>query len=153
MALDARVVKFEHFINDVLREHLRRLEEERDKLCDQTGEYLQLRTAIERLQEDCKTNKKLRTQVDIGCNFFCQAEVPDATKVFVLLGMGIFIELTHSEALEFIDKKQALFKTRIDHMSEQCAEVKARIQMALHALRDLQGLAGELPPEPRDIWA
>lgn len=56
-------------------------------------------------------------QVDIGCSFFCQAEVPDASRVFVCLGMGIFTELTHPEAIEFIDKKQELLKTRIDHMS------------------------------------
>ncbi|XP_022651165.1 protein UXT-like isoform X1 [Varroa jacobsoni] len=168
MALNPRVVKFEHFINDVLREHLKRLEKERNRLCEQAGEYLQLKVAIERLQKDCKEDKSIRTQVDIGCSFFCQAEVPDATKVFVLLGMGIFAELTHSEALDFIDKKQNLLKERIDIMTvgviiyvvsllknngERCAEVKARIQMALLALRDLQGLAGELPPQPRDIWA
>ncbi|XP_022651167.1 protein UXT homolog isoform X3 [Varroa destructor] len=117
MALNPRVVKFEHFINDVLREHLKRLEKERNRLCEQAGEYLQLKVAIERLQKDCKEDKSIRTQVDIGCSFFCQAEVPDATKVFVLLGMGIFAELTHSEALDFIDKKQNLLKERIDIMS------------------------------------
>lgn len=63
MALNPRVVKFEHFINDVLREHLKRLEKERNRLCEQAGEYLQLKVAIERLQKDCKEDKSIRTQV------------------------------------------------------------------------------------------
>lgn len=63
MALDPRVVKFEHFINDILRAHLRKLVDERNKLCEEAGEYLQLKTAIQRLQEDCTHDRKLRTQV------------------------------------------------------------------------------------------
>ena len=47
----------------------------------------------------------LKTKVDLGCNFYCQARVPDPTKIFVSVGLGFFVELTLDEALEFISKK------------------------------------------------
>lgn len=39
-----------------------------------------------------------RLQVDLGCNFFCQAEVADPTMICVGIGYGFFVELTLDEA-------------------------------------------------------
>ncbi|XP_003748492.1 protein UXT homolog [Galendromus occidentalis] len=143
--MDSKITKFEHFINDFLREQLRELYEEREKVSHQAAEYLQLQRAIQNLQRSVASDesggKEVRMQVDIGCSFFCQANVPDASKIFVCLGMGIFCEMSHEDAVDFIEKKQQLLQKRIDHLSDQCAEVKARIQIGLQALSELQGLS------------
>ena len=60
--------------------------------------------------------------MDIGCSFFCQAHVPDASKVFVCLGMGIFCEMSHGGALEVTEKKRELLQKRIDHLSMLSSE-------------------------------
>ena len=42
----------------------------------------------------------LKTKVDLGCNFYCQARVPDPSMVMVAVGLGFFLELTLEEALK-----------------------------------------------------
>merc|ERR1719239_26081 len=49
----------------------------------------------------------LKTKVDLGCNFYCEARVDDPTKVCVAVGLGFFVELTLDEALAFVSKKDA----------------------------------------------
>ena len=51
------------------------------------------------------TDGTLKTQVDLGNNFFCQAKVPDTSLVCVAIGFGFFVEMTLDEAAAFIKKK------------------------------------------------
>ena len=44
-------------------------------------------------------------QVDLGCNFYCQARVPDPSRLIVEVGLDIWAELTLEEAKKFVDKK------------------------------------------------
>lgn len=66
-AMDSKLTKFEHFINDFLREKLRRLYEERQGVTLQAAEYLQLQKAIQNLRqnfgENASSAKDLRMQV------------------------------------------------------------------------------------------
>ncbi|NWS08756.1 UXT protein, partial [Motacilla alba] len=52
----------------------------------------------------------LHTQVDLGCNFFVSAEVPDPRRVFVALGFGFFAELTLPEALRHLERRSSLLQ-------------------------------------------
>ncbi|XP_029814300.1 protein UXT [Manacus vitellinus] len=52
----------------------------------------------------------LRTQVDLGCNFFVTAEVPDPQRVFVALGYGFYAELTLPEALRHLERRSRLLQ-------------------------------------------
>ncbi|NXI31688.1 UXT protein, partial [Sterrhoptilus dennistouni] len=52
----------------------------------------------------------LHTQVDLGCNFFVSAEVPDPRRVFVALGFGFFAELTLPEALRHLERRNSLLQ-------------------------------------------
>ena len=47
----------------------------REQVAEQLAHYLQLKTLIEQLQTNNMTGEPLRTQVDIGCNFYMQAKV------------------------------------------------------------------------------
>uniref|UniRef100_A0A8C5MLL5 Ubiquitously expressed prefoldin like chaperone n=1 Tax=Leptobrachium leishanense TaxID=445787 RepID=A0A8C5MLL5_9ANUR len=79
--------------------------ENRDAVFEKISQYLQLKNVIERLQAPSET---LETQVDLGCNFYVNAEVPDSSRIFVALGFGFFAELTLQEALKFIEKKNRM---------------------------------------------
>ncbi|XP_051824808.1 protein UXT isoform X2 [Antechinus flavipes] len=102
----AKVLQYEAFISDVLQRDLRQVLAQRDEVYGQLAGYLQLKNVLERLQES--GDEKLRTQVDLGCNFYVNAEVPDPSRIFVALGYGFFLELTLMEALNFIDRKSRL---------------------------------------------
>ena len=49
--------------------------ESREKVAEQLAHYLQLEALIEQLQISNVPGEPLRTQVDLGCNFYAQAKV------------------------------------------------------------------------------
>uniref|UniRef100_A0A023FHX6 Ubiquitously-expressed transcript n=1 Tax=Amblyomma cajennense TaxID=34607 RepID=A0A023FHX6_AMBCJ len=142
--ISAKVLQYETFLNDVLKEDLRKCLDERDSICAKLAELLQLRTVIERIQEVEANKETFRTQVDLGCNFYVQAVVPDVSKIFVQVGMGFFLELTHDEALWFVGRRESMLEEELQRVSKESANIKAHIQMVLQGLRELQ----DLPPEP-----
>ncbi|XP_050032145.1 protein UXT [Dermacentor andersoni] len=149
----AKVLQYETFLNDVLKEDLRRCLEERDRICAKLAELLQLRTVVERIQEVAANKETFRTQVDLGCNFYVQAVVPDVSKIFVQVGMGFFVELTHEETLWFVGRREALLEAELQRVSKESANIKAHIQMVLQGLREIQGLpANPDQPKRRDVF-
>uniref|UniRef100_A0ACB8EM93 Uncharacterized protein n=1 Tax=Sphaerodactylus townsendi TaxID=933632 RepID=A0ACB8EM93_9SAUR len=68
-----KVLRYEGFISDVLQRDLQKVLEQRDEVYEKIAQYLQLKSVIERLQET--GNRELVTQVDLGCNFYVNAEV------------------------------------------------------------------------------
>nr|XP_039250303.1 protein UXT-like [Styela clava] len=141
--IDDKVLKYEHFVNETLRGDLKNLNDLRDKVYGEISEYLQLQTTLQKLEE-CKANKNnqpLKTQVDIGCNFFAQAVVDDPSKVFVCVGYGFYVEYTYKEALEFIDKRVKILNKQAENFSKDMAHVRAQIRLVLEGLRELQGLS------------
>ncbi|KAH7974528.1 hypothetical protein HPB49_016441 [Dermacentor silvarum] len=149
----SKVLQYETFLNDVLKEDLRKCLEERDRICAKLAELLQLRTVVERIQEVAANKETFRTQVDLGSNFYVQAVVPDVSKIFVQVGMGFFVELTHEETLWFVGRREALLEAELQRVSKESANIKAHIQMVLQGLRELQGLpADPEPPKRRDVF-
>uniref|UniRef100_A0A6M2D136 Putative transcriptional regulator uxt ovary overexpressed n=1 Tax=Rhipicephalus microplus TaxID=6941 RepID=A0A6M2D136_RHIMP len=151
--IPAKVLQYETFLNDVLKEDLRKCLEERDRICAKLAELLQLRTVVERIQEVAANKETFRTQVDLGSNFYVQAVVPDVSKIFVQVGMGFFVEMTHEETLWFVGRREALLETELQRVSKESANIKAHIQMVLQGLRELQGLPADPDrPKQRDIF-
>ncbi|XP_068964239.1 protein UXT [Petaurus breviceps papuanus] len=138
----AKVLQYETFVSDVLQRDLREVLAQREEVYGQLAAYLQLKNVLERLQES--GDHRLRTQVDLGCNFYVNAEVPDPSRIFVALGYGFFLELTLMEALRFIDRKSRLLTSLSDSLTRDSARIKAHIRLVLEGLRELQGLQ-ELP--------
>ncbi|NXH58628.1 UXT protein, partial [Rhabdornis inornatus] len=73
----------------------------------------------------------LHTQVDLGCNFFVSAEVPDPQRVFVALGFGFFAELTLPEALRHLERRSSLLQRLSDSLTRDGAKIRAHIQLVL----------------------
>ncbi|KAJ1095853.1 hypothetical protein NDU88_001003 [Pleurodeles waltl] len=141
-----KILEYEKFLNEVLQQDLQKVLEQRDTIYEKIAQYLQLKNVVERLQES--EQEVLKMQVDLGCNFFVDAEVPDTSKIFVAIGYGFFAELTLAEALKFIEKKTQLLTKSSEMMTQDAAKIKANIRMVLEGLRELQGLQ-DLPDEKR----
>nr|CAG4638894.1 EOG090X0MWD [Cyclestheria hislopi] len=133
---DKTVEQYETFVNDVLRTKLKNCLDRREEVCNDIREYSELRNTIFNLRD--LDSKPLKTQVDLGCNFFVQAEVSDLSKIFTAVGFGFFLELTPEESLNFIDKKIAFLNKSVEHLNEQAAAIKADIRMILDILGELQ---------------
>ncbi|KAM4697188.1 protein UXT [Rhinophrynus dorsalis] len=137
-----KVLRYEAFVTDTLHRDLRRVLENRDAVYEKISQYLHLKNVIEKLQE--LPPETLHTQVDLGCNFYVNAEVPDSSRIFVALGFGFFAELTLAEAVKFIEKKNKMLTEISENLSRDAANIKAHIRLVLEGLRELQ----ELPDEP-----
>jgi prefoldin alpha subunit len=98
--------------------------------------YDQLITTLKSIKE----HKQLKTQVDLGCNFYVQAKIPDTSYVFIAVGFGFYVAMNHEEALSFIDKKISLIQRRCDTLTEQSVKIKAHIKLVLEGLRELQSI-------------
>ncbi|CAL8260316.1 protein UXT [Gadus morhua] len=144
MASRDKILQYESFISDVLKRDLQKVLEQRDGVYEKISQYLQLKNTIQRLQES--GDSELKTEVDLGCHFYVQAHVEDSSRVFVAVGYGFFVEMSHAEALRFIEKKTRQLNAFTELLTKDSAKIKANIRMVLEGLRELQGLA-ELPEE------
>lgn len=145
-SINEKVLQYETFINEVLRRDLQRVLEQRDGVYEKIAQYLQLKNTIKSIQE--ADSKELKTDVDLGCNFYVQAHVPDTSKIYVAVGYGFFVEFTHAEALKFIEKKTNQLTEYTEVLTKDAAKIKANIRMVLEGLRELQGLK-DLPETSR----
>ncbi|CAN2389214.1 Prefoldin subunit [Pristimantis euphronides] len=140
--MEEKVLRYEAFVTDTLQKDLRRVLESRDSVYEKISQYLQLKNVIERLQE--MDSGPLHTQVDLGCNVYVNAEVPDSSMIFVALGFGFFAELTLDEAVKFIEKKNKMLTEISENLAKDASNIKAHIRLVLEGLWELQ----DLPNEP-----
>ncbi|XP_065509360.1 protein UXT [Caloenas nicobarica] len=145
MAAAEKTRRYEAFVDGALRPDLRRVQDQRDAVFQQQSQVLQLRAALERLQA---APSPLRTQVDLGCNFFVTAEVPCPQLLFLSLGCGFVAELTLPEASRHLERREKLLQRLSESLTRDGAKIRAHIRLVLEGLRELQGLQD--PPVTSD---
>eukprot|EP00347_Sterkiella_histriomuscorum_P008070 403346490 len=111
---------------------------------------LQLRNSIEMIKE--QKLKKYEARVDVGCNFFVQAEVEDLQKIMVKVSKDFFVELNQEETLAYIAKKEKFFNKKIDALSDKAAQIKAHIAFVIEANRELLNIDGEKQQKTRTMY-
>lgn len=146
-----KINEYETYLNEVLREDLKHVLGQREQLCQEILELEQLKTVIERLQEAELTKETLKTRVDLGCNFYVQANVTDTKYIFIKTGLGLFIQFTLEEAKTFIDRKVEFLNKKVEKTLKKSSEINAHIQLILQGLRELQNLNCTPDPPRRDI--
>lgn len=139
MASKEKIQNYEHFLNNVLRQDLKEELERRDKLYQDIADHSQLKQSINCIIQ-AESNEGLRTQVDLGSNFYVQAHIPDVSRIYVNVGLGIHIELTLEEALVFIDKRLKILNEKVSTSTKKSAKIKGDIRYVYELLRQLQGL-------------
>ncbi|GFR57402.1 ubiquitously-expressed transcript [Elysia marginata] len=148
---DSKVFEYESFLNERLREDLRLILEQRDKLYGELTEYFQLRATIQKIKEDVKPESLLKTKVDLGCNFYVQANIPDPSTICVAIGYGFFLDMTFDEALAFIQRKTEVLQDKIDCQTRDAGRVKAHIRLVLEGLRELQQIQAQPRSSHKDF--
>uniref|UniRef100_A0A3Q2E853 Ubiquitously-expressed, prefoldin-like chaperone n=1 Tax=Cyprinodon variegatus TaxID=28743 RepID=A0A3Q2E853_CYPVA len=141
-SVEEKVLQYEGFIKSLLKQ---------DQVYEKMSQYLQLKNTIQSLQVETPS-EQLKADVDLGCNFFVQAHVADASRIFVAVGFGFFVEMTHDEALRFIDKKTTQLSAFTEQLTKDSAKIKAHIRMVLEGLRELQGLSDLSETQRRDVF-
>ena len=85
----------------------------------------------------------MKTKVNLGCDFYCNALVPDTTMVTMDVGLNFMVEMKIPEAIEFCGKKSDHLLAKAKRSDDQAAEVKSTIKMVLAAMAELMGLMPE----------
>ncbi|KAI4328493.1 hypothetical protein L6164_020844 [Bauhinia variegata] len=137
----AKVQKFEEFVDQRLKPDLVRAIAERDKVFEQQKIFSDLRRNIENLEKNSVTS--LRTLVDIGSEVYLQAEVPDTQRIFVDIGLGFHVEFTWSEALNYITQREEKIARQIEEYTQLIASIKAQIKLVLEGIREIIQLPAE----------
>ncbi|XP_054168415.1 protein UXT-like [Oppia nitens] len=140
------LTKYEHFINDVLKTDLKRVHNQYQLICQQLAQYLQIKQTIKAIKDnhlivtDDKCIEPLKLQTDLGSNFYVQTVVPKADKIYLMIGLGFYVELTLEEALDLIDKKEKIFNQELIHLSAQSSKIKANIKLVIHTIDQITSL-------------
>ena len=77
---------------------------------------------------DLKPNQPLKTKVDLGCNFYCQAQVKNPNEIFIDIGLGCYVQFTLDEALRFIDKRTKLLEEKAKKLKKEADDLKGNSQ-------------------------
>lgn len=91
-ARSAKIAEYERFIGERLTPDLLVAEESRAKVQRGIDAWEGLITNVRGVQE--QGQEELRTMVDLGSQVYCQAEVPDTSRIFVSVGLGFHAEMT-----------------------------------------------------------
>ena len=94
----------------------------------------------------------MRTLVDLGSQVYCQAEVPDTSRVFVNVGLGFHAEMDLSQAEAFAEKKVAALRVRVKARVDEVANVQSHVKLVTEGIRELMQLDPEGRPS-RDLGA
>ncbi|KAM3383187.1 protein UXT isoform X1 [Capsicum galapagoense] len=137
-----KVRRFEEFVDRRLKPDLVHAIAQRDKVFEQKKIFSDLRSNIENLEKNSVTN--LKTLINLGSEVYMQANVPDATHIFVDVGLGFHVEFTWSEALNYISAREEKIARQIEEYTRLIASIKAQIKMVCEGIRELL----QLPVEP-----
>ncbi|CAE7345729.1 Uxt [Symbiodinium natans] len=91
---------------------------------------------------------ELETSVELGCQFFVKALVPDTSCIFVDIGLNFRLEMPLAEAEAFLEDKEKHLCNGLELKSKQVAKVKADIHEALHLI----DLMTSLQSDPHDFF-
>mmetsp|Transcript_34239 Transcript_34239/g.61129 ORF Transcript_34239/g.61129 Transcript_34239/m.61129 type:complete len:171 (-) Transcript_34239:266-778(-) len=149
---DAKVKAYQAFLDGRLRVDLARLENRRDEVRQELQDYVDLERNIGALREGGE--RGLSTLVDLGTDaqVYCQAEVPDASRVYVSIGLGFHLECTLEEASVPIGLQKKALQAKVDGLTGQMAAVKADMKLVTEGIRELMQLPSGGSSASRTQW-
>ncbi|KAJ8713874.1 hypothetical protein PYW08_007494 [Mythimna loreyi] len=139
--IEETILKYENLINDVLKEDLRKLELRLQQVNAEITDLVQQKQTLKVI-----TNKEIhpdgfKTQLNLGCNFFMEATVPDTSKLLMNVGLNHHIEFTIEEAYKYLDVRIKAFEEKATELQNKASETKAHIKLMLFCIGELQDKA------------
>ena len=156
-----KVEKYEAFLNEKLKTDLKNVLDEQEAVYSEIAEYIKIKDTIEKVflppstsptNPNQDSSQVLLTKVDLGCNFYADALVSSQSKIFIAIGYGFFLEMTHSEALKFIQKKTDILNNTAEELRVKACEIKAHIRFVMEGLRELQNLEFNTGQEKKSLF-
>ena len=93
----------------------------------------ELRNVIGLLQQQKLSS--MTAQVDLGCGVFMQAECADTSQIFVDVGLGHHVAMSHAECLSFLDTFDVQLQDQLAAAVAEVANKKSRIEVAIEEMK------------------
>lgn len=132
-----RVIVFEELVNEGLRQELVVISQQVDVICQTIADYLKIKSALKIFKSN---PKEVRVQTNIGCNFYAQCHIDDASKIYLCIGQDYYLHIELDEAIKMIDFKEKQLTKQLDILQEKACKIKAYIKVALEAVGRLYEL-------------
>ncbi|KAK7862430.1 hypothetical protein R5R35_001340 [Gryllus longicercus] len=132
-----KIHKYEIFINDVLKEDLKKIHFLRDKVLHDLAELGQLKNTLE-TYIDMDLENGFKSQMSLGCDFYVQANINDARTIFIDIGLGHYLEFSLKSALIYVEKRSAMLQKQLQKLAQDSADNKATIKLVLGGIQELQ---------------
>lgn len=129
--------KYETYINEVLRTDLNNVCTELDKVNTDLAEYEHLTKIIKQVEEFTGKRPTYKTMMNIGCNFFMEAQSEELSQMLLDIGLGCYLEFPLVDASKFIDVKVQFLRKKQDLLHEKSAKIKAHIKLMLVYMSEL----------------
>jgi hypothetical protein len=75
ISIEEKIKKYEYFVNEVLKNDLKKVLKRKELICQQMANYLQIKDFIKRIQENSSNeseDKSVKVESDIGSNFYVE---------------------------------------------------------------------------------
>lgn len=137
--LSSKILKFESYVDDVLRTELEEyLKMFHLKEAD-LDEWLQLKRMISTMKE--QNLPGFKGKINLGSNVYVPVEVPDTSRLIMNLGIGVFVEMTLDDSLAHTNLQINKLETEISFLSDCINSLKARIQVLLQGITEYHNLS------------
>ncbi|CAG4984686.1 unnamed protein product [Colias eurytheme] len=136
--IDETVLKYENLINDVLKEDLRILHLKLQQINAEISDLIQQKHSLKVITDKSVHPDGFKTQVNLGCNFFMEASVPDTSRLLMNIGLNVFLEFSLEEANKYLDARIKVFEQKSEEIISKAAKTKAHIKLMLFGLNELQ---------------
>ncbi|KAF9419338.1 hypothetical protein HW555_004102 [Spodoptera exigua] len=144
--IEETIFKYENFINDVLKEDLRRVQMRLERINSEISDLIQEKHTIRVITDKKMHPNGFKTQVNIGCNFFMEAAVRDTSTLLMNVGLNTYLEFGLEEANKYMDVRIKAFEDMAAALQNKAAKIKAHIKMMLIGIGQLQD---ELKIDPK----
>lgn len=133
--LAAKIERYERFIDETLRVKLSELKQQRSDILSEMEGYERLGSSLKMLRDENMATMK--ASVNVGCDLYMQAVVPDTSMVMIDVGLGFFAEMTQEEGIAFVDKRVAALQDRANDRGEELASISSQIDVVLQGISEL----------------
>merc|ERR1719401_310205 len=123
--VDAKVAEYEKFIEDSLKAALKLALDDYKRDASVLQQCRELRSNLDMLLQDDVT--ELETMVELGCQFYARAFVPDTSRIFMDVGLGFHLEMPLVDAREFLEHKEEHILDGLEFRKQKISQIKADI--------------------------
>ncbi|XP_026469113.1 uncharacterized protein LOC113372991 [Ctenocephalides felis] len=133
-----KIAACEVYINDVLRESLKSIEDCLRKVNQEITEYIDLKHSLEHIKNE--PEKPFKSQMDIGCGFHIQTRVDNVSQVLINIGLDIYLEFAVPDAITFLNNRIRKLTEHTEKLRDKSAKTKAHIKLLLVFIGQMENL-------------